>query len=148
MPLSEHEQRLLEQMEQQLLSDDPRFASTMRGPRRQGGGKRSVVIGVGVAVAGLAALVATVILIPPAQRGWVYGIGGLAFLVMLGGILYAVSGAGGRSESGPVGVVGADGRPAPRPQAGHQRPGRPRRQGTFMQRLEQRWDRRRDDRWG
>ncbi|HEX5512135.1 MAG TPA: DUF3040 domain-containing protein, partial [Actinomycetales bacterium] len=28
MPLSEHEQRLLSQMEQQLLADDPRFAST------------------------------------------------------------------------------------------------------------------------
>ncbi|TXR55736.1 DUF3040 domain-containing protein [Quadrisphaera setariae] len=148
MPLSEHEQRLLEQMEQQLLSDDPRFASTMRGPRRQGGGKRSVVVGVGVAVAGLAALVATLFLIPLSQRGWVYGLGGLAFLIMLGGILYAVSGAGGRAESGPVGVVGADGRPAPRPQAGHQRSPKARRQGTFMQRLEQRWDRRRDDRWG
>ncbi|PWJ53689.1 Protein of unknown function [Quadrisphaera granulorum] len=148
MPLSEHEQRLLEQMEQQLLSDDPRFASTMRGPRRAGGGKKSLVLGVSIAVAGLAALVAILFLIPLSQRGWVYGLGGAAFLVMLGGILYAVSGAGGgRAESGPIGVVGADGRPGPRPATGPRGP-RARRSGTFMQRLEQRWDRRRDDRWG
>ncbi len=146
MPLSEHEQRLLEQMEQQLLSDDPRFASTMRGPRRSGGGRRSLVIGAVVVVVGLAMLVAAVILLGHDQR-WSIWLGALAFLVMLGGILYAVSGAGDPrgGTSGPAGVVRSDGRTAARP-AG--RPSKQRRSGTFMQRLEQRWDRRRDDRWG
>ncbi|WP_036341244.1 DUF3040 domain-containing protein, partial [Modestobacter caceresii] len=36
MPLSEHEQRLLEQIERALVDDDPKFASTVRtGDRRQ-----------------------------------------------------------------------------------------------------------------
>ena len=30
MPLSEHEQRLLEQMERALYAEDPKFASTLR----------------------------------------------------------------------------------------------------------------------
>ena len=34
MPLSEHEQRLLEQMERQLYADDPKLASTLRGSGR------------------------------------------------------------------------------------------------------------------
>ena len=31
MPLSDHEQRLLEQMERALYAEDPKFATTMRG---------------------------------------------------------------------------------------------------------------------
>ena len=31
MPLSEHEQKMLEQMEQALAAEDPRFASQMQG---------------------------------------------------------------------------------------------------------------------
>ena len=159
MPLSEHEQRLLEQMEQQLLSDDPRFASTMRGPRRPGGGRRNLAVGACVAAGGLALLVSAVTLVPQDQRSWAIALGVLAFLVMLGGILFAVSGGGSPGEAvqggqpgapgqgGPTGVVRPDGRtgPRPAPRAG----GKPRRAGggTFMQRLEQRWDRRRDDRW-
>ena len=35
MPLSEHEQRLLEQIERALVDDDPKFASSVRtGERR------------------------------------------------------------------------------------------------------------------
>ena len=31
MPLSEHEQRVLEQIERALYADDPKFAATVRG---------------------------------------------------------------------------------------------------------------------
>ena len=31
MPLSEHEQKMLEQMEQALYAEDPKFASQMQG---------------------------------------------------------------------------------------------------------------------
>ncbi|MFL6167108.1 MAG: DUF3040 domain-containing protein, partial [Ornithinibacter sp.] len=31
MPLSEHEQKMLEQMEQALAAEDPKFASQMQG---------------------------------------------------------------------------------------------------------------------
>lgn len=33
MPLSEHEQRLLDQIERELYAEDPKFASTVRGAR-------------------------------------------------------------------------------------------------------------------
>jgi len=33
MPLSEHEERLLAQMEEQLAKDDPRLVSTLTGAR-------------------------------------------------------------------------------------------------------------------
>jgi hypothetical protein len=141
VPLSDHEQRLLEQMEQQLLSDDPRFASTMRGPRRQPGGRRRLLTGVVVAVVGLALLVLSVTL---AKGGAQIAFGALSFVVMLGGILYGLSGAGGTTRPGPAGAVRPDGSVGQRP-GGR---GRSARRGTFMQRLEQRWDRRRDERWG
>ncbi len=33
MPLSEHEQRMLDQIESALYAEDPKFASTVRGSR-------------------------------------------------------------------------------------------------------------------
>ena len=36
MPLSEHEQRLLEQIERALVDDDPKFASSVRTGDRRG----------------------------------------------------------------------------------------------------------------
>jgi hypothetical protein len=145
VPLSDHEQRLLEQMEQQLLSDDPRFASTMRGPRRMHAARRRVVLGIVGVVVGLAALVLAVVVV---RTIW---LGAVAFVIMLAGVVYAMSASSVRS--GPVGVVGQDGRIGPvregRTGSSRRRPaaGRPR-TGTFMQRLEQRWERRRDERWG
>ena len=141
MPLSDHEQRLLEQMEQQLLSDDPRFASTMRGPRSRHAVRRRLVLGIGALLVGLTLLVLTVV----TQRAiW---IGAVAFVVMLAGLVYAVSAPAARS--GPQGIVRTDGQTAPRPQSGRRPSGASKAHGgTFMQRLEARWERRRDDRWG
>lgn len=131
MPLSEHEQRLLSQMEQQLLAEDPQFASAMRGAaRRRSAGRRMLVGGIGVVV-GLLLLILAVSL---KGGGLTIALGIAAFLVMLAGAGYAVS------SPKPRGVViGPDGRPAPGPA----RPGPARRAG-FMERLEQRWQRRRD----
>ena len=60
MPLSENEQRLLEQMERALAAEDPKFASALRG-RPSLAGKRFagfaialLVIGVGMIVAAVA----------------------------------------------------------------------------------------------
>src|ERR1700742_2505140 len=54
MPLSEHEQRLLDQIERALYAEDPKFASTVRGgplrrtpPRRRVQGIGLVVLRVG-----------------------------------------------------------------------------------------------------
>ena len=136
MPLSEHEQRLLSQMEQQLLAEDPKFASAMRGSvRARSAGRRLLVGGVGV-VAGLLGLVLAVSFVSGALSV-VLGIA--AFLVMLAGAAYAVSPP--KKHAGPIGVVGPDGRPQPRPA-----PVKTPRRSGFMERLEQRWQHRRDQR--
>jgi hypothetical protein len=57
---------------------------------------------------------------------------------MLGGTAYAVSS---QRRGGPVGVVNAAGNVRPAAKRGSKRSG-----GSFMQRLEERWDRRRDGR--
>lgn len=128
MPLSEHEQRLLAQMEQQLLAEDPKFASAMNG--RRSVMRRRLAIGVLGVLVGLVGLVLAV-------AYQVIPLGVLAFLVMLGGAVYAFSAPTAR---GPRGVVDGPGIRPPRGAAA-------RRHGSFMQRLEERWDRRRDDRW-
>lgn len=136
MPLSEHEQRLLSQMEQQLLADDPKFASAMRGSVRGRTGSRVLLGSVGVVV-GLVGLLLAVSLDVPATASIVIGV--TAFLVMLAGAGYAMSSP--KKRQGPAGVVGTDGRPQPRPSAP-----RASKRSAFMERLEQRWQRRRDER--
>ncbi|GAB2683273.1 DUF3040 domain-containing protein [Thalassiella azotivora] len=136
MPLSEHEQRLLSQMEEQLLADDPRFASTMRGTPRAGGTGRRMAIGATALVVGLVLLVLAV----ASQVGLWLGIP--AFLLMLAGAGYAFTPP--RKPSGPVGVVGTDGQTRARPQS---RRGGGASSGGFMQRMEQRWQNRRDQRY-
>lgn len=128
MPLSDHEQKLLEQMEQQLLADDPRFATTMRDQRRaRATSPRRGALGVTAIVAGLA----TVVLSLYFGRLW---IGGLGIALMFGGLILALTGS--RSlATGPRGAKGSSSPGAARAAS---------QGGGFMQRLEQRWDRRRD----
>ena len=57
MPLSEHEQRLLEQMERALYAEDPKFASTLRGTSFQRAARRRMVLGGAVLVAGIGLLI-------------------------------------------------------------------------------------------
>ncbi|WP_432571445.1 DUF3040 domain-containing protein [Kineococcus sp. SYSU DK005] len=129
MPLSEHEQRLLEQMERALSADDPKFANAMRGSRHGRAARRRLVIGVAAVVVGLVLLVVGA----STSKIWL-GAGG--FIVMLAGAIWAFSPARGTAVR-PDGQPGAGS--APRPP----RPGRSRRGGSFMERMEQRWDRRR-----
>ncbi|HVW80903.1 MAG TPA: DUF3040 domain-containing protein [Mycobacteriales bacterium] len=133
MPLSDHEQRLLEQIEQALYDEDPKFArlyqtSDVRTHYR----RRLIRAAVGV-VFGLAMLLAAVIvpLIPLGVAG---------FLVMLASASYGIA-----SWQRMVGqrVGGAADRP--------RRVRLPRRvkargRGSLMQRLEERWQRRQDGR--
>ncbi|MGO1316199.1 MAG: DUF3040 domain-containing protein [Cellulomonadaceae bacterium] len=133
MPLSEYEQRVLEQMERQLSTDDPRLANTFQ-PSSSRAGLRYLAAGVGVVV-GLALLILGV-----AQSLVLVGV--LGFAVMFGGVLVAFSKPRSKPQQGPIGTVGPDGRvggPAKkrsRPSTGRQ---------DFMRRLEDRWDRRRDE---
>lgn len=51
MPLSEHEQKLLDEIEQALYAEDPKFAASVRSARTRSRTRRSVVIcAVGVLV--------------------------------------------------------------------------------------------------
>ena len=130
MPLSENEQRLLEQMERALYAEDPKWASAMRGAVRRTSSARRLLLGIGGVVAGLVLL-----LVGVAKQNVLVGI--IGFVVMLAAIAYAVSSR--RRPGGPQGVVN---------RAGGVRPVTPsrRRRSTFMQRLEERWERRRHER--
>ena len=63
MPLSEHEQRLLDEIEQALYAEDPKFASSVRSARARHHRFRStallcstgVVVGLGLVLVGLLA---------------------------------------------------------------------------------------------
>ncbi|MGX5717042.1 DUF3040 domain-containing protein [Arthrobacter sp. MAHUQ-56] len=118
MPLSEHEQKLLEQLEKQLHEDDPKFANSMGSDPGRSWSTRHVVIGVLCALAGIFLLLIGVTL----QNIFV---GVLGFVVMGGGVYFATM----RSS----GARGSKGRT---PKSGKQR-------SSFMSGLEERWDERR-----
>jgi hypothetical protein len=130
MPLSEYEQRVLEQMERQLTSDDPRLASTLQSRGRRGVG-RWLVVGAGF-IGGLLLLVAGAAM----SQLW---LGVIGFLLMFGAVAFAFATP---QASGPAGVVRPDGSVAPRT-AGARKP--PTQRRGFMTRLEERWDRRRHE---
>lgn len=125
MPLSEHEQNLLSQLEQQLQADDPKFASTMRGHVIAGGGRR-LVLGLIAVIAGLC------IIVLAAANPTILWLAVPGFIVMLFGATYAFSSG---KRSGPRGTVQQGG--STRPRQGRSRDG-------LMNRLEQRWDARRE----
>lgn len=84
MPLSEHEQRLLDQLEQQLHAEDPKFASALSSVPSQSISTRNVVFGVLIMIAGLVILLGGV-----AWQQILLGI--LGFLVMGGGVYVALT---------------------------------------------------------
>ncbi len=106
MPLSENEQRLLEQMERALYAEDPKWASAMRGAVRRSSNARRLILGIGGVVLGLVLL-----LVGVAQQMVIVGI--IGFVVMLVAFAYTVSS---RRRPGPTGVVEPFGRrPAGQP---------------------------------
>jgi hypothetical protein len=140
VPLSEHEQRVLEQMEQALYAEDPRLATQLKRNAANSGAagldRRRLALGVLVALGGLGLVVVGVM----SQMIWVGAIGFLA--MVLGGAWAATPG---RRPKNTLGVVGKDGRvtkpsrPSSTPTAG-----RPKPSGGFMDRMEQQWDKRKE----
>jgi protein-S-isoprenylcysteine O-methyltransferase Ste14 len=61
MPLSEHEQRLFDQIERALYAEDPKFASTIRGARLRPSRRRRIQ-GIALFVLGTALLVCGMLL--------------------------------------------------------------------------------------
>ena len=80
MPLSEHEQRLFEQIERSL-AEDPKFASAVRASDPRFHAKRRVIVAALMLVAGMALLVFGV-----GTNQTILGVGG--FLVMLGAVVF------------------------------------------------------------
>ncbi|MCZ4098879.1 DUF3040 domain-containing protein [Streptomyces sp. SID13666] len=125
MPLSEHEQRMLEQMERALYAEDPKFASALEGSGLRTYTRRRVYQAVAGFLVGIALLMAGMI----KQQPWISVVG---FLVMLACAVLAVTGwrkAGKPGEQQPAATTGR---------------GHPRRRGKVMDRIEERWQRRRD----
>jgi hypothetical protein len=135
VPLSEHEQRLLEQMERALYAEDPKFATSMRNPRTMAGDKRRVALGVVAFLIGIGMLLAGV-------ATQIVPIGVAGFLAMLGGIWLAVLGLRHGPQAGQPAQAAPGGPKAPR----SGRPSRPkqRRGESLSERMEERWRRRRE----
>jgi len=86
MPLSEHEQRMLEQMERALYEEDPRFAATIRNtPVPSSRARRGAGLGVLVAAVGVVTIVLGL-----AQALPIVGV--LGFIALLGGSYVAIRG--------------------------------------------------------
>jgi predicted tellurium resistance membrane protein TerC len=133
VPLSEHEQRLLEQMERALYAEDPKFVSSLRGTdlrshyrRRALGAAIGFILGVVLLMTGVVSTV------------WIVGVFG--FVLMLASALFAVtswrkvSGSGEPARTNVTPIKG--GRPKGRTKG-------PKRGMT--ERFEDRWRRRRDE---
>jgi hypothetical protein len=125
MPLSEQEQRLLEEMERSLYHNDADFVATV-GATRLRPNYRSIALGVLLAVAGIVALIAGVAL----HQLW---LGILGFAVMFTGVLVALSPSRSSRRAAPQ-----------RPSAPRSPKSGPTDQG-FMDKLNDRWDRRQDE---
>ncbi|MDQ1122528.1 DUF3040 domain-containing protein [Microbacterium trichothecenolyticum] len=124
MPLSEQEQRLLDEMERHLMSND---TDVVTAPSRALS-YRNIVLGSILVLAGLGALVVGVSI--GFNTGFLgIAIGVVGFLLMVAGVVFAVTPLRGAVASTPSSA----GSRAPR--ASHP---------SFMDRMNDRWDRRRD----
>ena len=132
MPLSEQEQRLLDEMERNLYQNDADFVATV-GARRGRPNYRGIVIGVVLVLVGI-----VVLLVGVGTRLPILGVVG--FAVMFAGVLVAISPA--RSGKGPISSQTAPpSGSSPRASAG-----KAPRSGGFMDSLNDRWERRQDGR--
>ncbi|WP_431926212.1 DUF3040 domain-containing protein [Micromonospora wenchangensis] len=123
MPLSEHEQRLFEQIERSL-AEDPKFASAVRASDPRFHTRRRLLVAAGVVVVGLALLVyGAAIKTPPLAVA--------GFVVMLAALGYAVQ-SHRRGQSPDLHVVGGT--------TSRRRPrGRGGRRPSLLDRMEDRW---------
>ena len=84
MPLSEHEQRQLEQIEQALYADHPRLARTMRAKDPRVHYRRRVIQASFGFVVGIGVLVAGILL----KRSWLDAVG---FVLMIVSSMWAIA---------------------------------------------------------
>ena len=144
VPLSEEEMRLLEQMERALSEEDPKLAHTLRGTSFQRTARKRAVI------SGVVFLVGVVLLMTGAVAAQAV-VGVIGFVVMLVSATMLVTSL--RTPPAPeaspfretpqgFGVV-EGGRKTRRPKSGRTRAGRDS-GSSLVERMEERWRRRRD----
>lgn len=121
MPLSDHEQQLLEQMERALATEDPKFASALRGSMAGRATPKAVGIAILAVVVGVGLMIAAVSMAIP-----LLGVAG--FIAIVTGLSFAFSNSGKNSSEAPQ-ANNKKAKSAP----------------NFMQGLEDRWDRRQDN---
>lgn len=140
MPLSEEELRLLEQMERALVEDDPKLAHTLRGTGVQRASRRRAVLAGAAFVLGVVVLMTGAIAAQPI-------VGVIGFIVMLASATIAVTSLRAPQQPSPTpfrdtpqgfGVVDGGGRGRSKRARGSGS------HGSFMDRMEERWRRRRD----
>ena len=133
MPLSDHEQRMLDQIESALYAEDPKFASSVRGGNLRAPSARRRLQGAALFVVGLAMLVCGV-----AFRATMIGgfpvLSVIGFIVMFGGVVYAITGQRGAAKDKSAPGAGA---PRPKKSKGGG--------GSFTSRMEDRFRRRFDE---
>jgi Protein of unknown function (DUF3040) len=91
MPLSDHEQRMLDQIESALYAEDPKFASSVRGGGLHAPTARRRLQGAALFVVGLAMLVCG-IPFKAAMIGTFPILSVIGFVVMFGGVVLAITG--------------------------------------------------------
>lgn len=131
MPLSDEEARLLHQLEQSLAAEDPDFASTLRGSKFMARNRRVAVLAALAFIGGLVVMFSGTV----SKMTWLGVIGFIAMLVAA--YVFAMAwkrGIGGRQD----GVSDLSARKV----RGNKQP---KSSGSFVDRMEERWQRRRDD---
>jgi hypothetical protein len=132
VPLSEHEQRLLDQIEQALYAEDPKWANTVRiSDPRSHYRRRLVKASIGFILGIVLLMVGVVIKQIP------LGVGG--FVVMLAACLWGLSSWKRMNGFGEAAAAA----PSDQPQS---KAGRRGSRPSFMERVEERWRRRHDER--
>jgi hypothetical protein len=122
VPLSEHEQRLFDQIERSL-AEDPKFASAVRASDPRFHARRRLVIAAFMIIAGLALLVYGTV-----SSNTLLGVGG--FVIMLGSCAFAMHSRR-KGQNTDLHAVGGT--------ATRRAGGRPRKSGGLLDRLEERW---------
>ena len=102
MPLSDHEQRMLDQIESALYAEDPKFASSVRGGNLRAPSARRRLQGAMAFVIGLALLICGVAF-PATQISGFPIVSVIGFIVMFGGVVFAITGPrkAGKSDGAP-----------------------------------------------
>ncbi|CAN5657180.1 spore wall synthesis complex protein [soil metagenome] len=127
--LSDHEQRLLEQMEQALYAEDPKFASSLRGSDLRNHYRRRAVKAVIGFILGVVLLMAgAVFKVPPVSI--------IGFVIMLAAALFGLSSWKRTPRGGELPTPSGPARQKAKPKS------------SMMERIEERWRRRREENGG